>query len=76
MGERQKCYDPMLEALCRHFDDQGVPTESRLVSEFVSKKMELMDCRYQKRALVPGAGLGRLVYEVARRGVVIYCLVS
>jgi len=50
--ERRCCYDPMLDALCAYFDGLSIPTAQRP----------------RKRVLVPGAGLGRLVYEVAKRG--------
>jgi len=42
----------MLEALCGYFDQLQLPA----------------DQRFHKRVLVPGAGMGRLVYEVAKRG--------
>ncbi|KAI5119470.1 hypothetical protein M0805_007204 [Coniferiporia weirii] len=48
--ERDACYEPMKEALLKHF--ASVPNEERS----------------KLRVLVPGAGLGRLSYDVARLG--------
>ncbi|THH09004.1 hypothetical protein EW145_g2315 [Phellinidium pouzarii] len=48
--ERDACYEPMKEALLKHF--VTVPKEERS----------------KLRVLVPGAGLGRLAYDVARLG--------
>lgn len=48
--ERNSCYEPMKDALLRHF--AHVPLEER-------KRL---------RVLVPGAGLGRLAYDVASLG--------
>ncbi|KAG6847774.1 hypothetical protein H0H93_006054, partial [Arthromyces matolae] len=50
--EREACYEPMKDALVEHFSN--VPIEER--SEY----------RNKLRVLVPGSGLGRLAYDVAR----------
>ncbi|KAI0752760.1 N2227-domain-containing protein [Daedaleopsis nitida] len=49
-AERDVCYEPIKEALLRHFDD--IPPEERR----------------NFRVLVPGAGLGRLAWDVASLG--------
>ncbi|CDO77418.1 hypothetical protein BN946_scf184857.g25 [Trametes cinnabarina] len=49
-NERDACYEPMKEALLRHFSD--IPEDERR----------------NFRVLVPGAGLGRLAWDVAKLG--------
>jgi hypothetical protein len=61
----------MLQALCNYFDEFGVPVEHRCgdgIPFCLCGMSDLLLVRFQKRVLVPGAGLGRLVYEVAKRG--------
>ncbi|EJD01859.1 N2227-domain-containing protein [Fomitiporia mediterranea MF3/22] len=49
-SERDVCYEPMKDALLRHFANVPEAERSKL------------------RVLVPGAGLGRLAYDIARLG--------
>ncbi|KAH8728146.1 methyltransferase-like protein [Phaeosphaeriaceae sp. PMI808] len=52
--ERSKCFDPVLSALQKEFDFQK------------SAKPDLNES--DMRVLVPGAGLGRLVFDICRAG--------
>ena len=58
----------MIDALARHFSD--IPPDER----FVPSRSSLIRCglihahRSEIRVLVPGAGLGRLAYDIAKLG--------
>ncbi|KAI0301377.1 N2227-domain-containing protein [Russula brevipes] len=58
--EREACYQPIREALLNHFSD--IPIEERYGRTPNSEVV------HNFRVLVPGAGLGRLAYDVARLG--------
>ena len=68
--ERDVCYEPMKEALIQHFSD--IPPEERYELKAKVSGIATSDalnlCRRNFRVLVPGAGLGRLAWDVANLG--------
>lgn len=70
--ERSACYNPIIEEIELNF-----PAAQRLLSYYYSLLVEtsfsliiISICRpsEQVQILVPGAGLGRLAFEIAKRG--------
>lgn len=70
--ERSACYNPIIEEIELNF-----PPAQRLLSYYYSLLVEtsfsliiISICRpsEQVQILVPGAGLGRLAFEIAKRG--------
>ena len=66
--ERELCYKPMKDALIEYF--AAVAPEARSSSQFCREVIASDDhpIRRTLRVLVPGAGLGRLAYDVAKLG--------
>ena len=67
--EREASYLPIKEALLAHFSD--IPMEERYVrvgSLALCSSFSQAWFRHNFRVLVPGAGLGRLAYDVANLG--------
>ena len=67
--EREASYQPIKEALLAHFSD--IPKEERYVrvgSPALCSSFSQVRFRHNFRVLVPGAGLGRLAYDVANLG--------
>ncbi|KAG6806702.1 hypothetical protein H0H93_002580, partial [Arthromyces matolae] len=66
-AEREACYEPMKDALAKHFSN--VPAEERFCpSQSIPPPLTYPANVYRNklRVLVPGTGLGRLAYDVAR----------
>lgn len=61
-AEREACYLPCLEALERHFPAVSLPQTGRHDRDEDGKS------RAERRVLVPGCGLGRLLMEIVARG--------
>jgi carnosine N-methyltransferase len=66
--EREACYQPMKDALVTHFAD--IPPEERygLLHPLECHESSSGFSRHNFRVLVPGAGLGRLAWDVAKLG--------
>jgi carnosine N-methyltransferase len=67
--EREASYRPIKEALLEHFSD--IPMHERYVRPGPSSYQLVplsIKSRNNFRVLVPGAGLGRLAYDVAKLG--------
>jgi hypothetical protein len=69
-AEREQCYSPLLEQLGRRFPG---PVHARSVCVPFSLRVDVsvLDAGTRRRGvrvLVPGAGLGRLVHDIAALG--------
>ncbi len=65
-AERDACYRPVLQDLAVEFDTRSRGSEANPGSETPDSNAD-PNCRSFK-VLVPGAGLGRLVFEICRAG--------
>ena len=67
-GEREACYTPLIDALITHFSN--TPLDERFVPSLNSPPLSgfIHAHRGEIRVLVPGAGLGRLAYDIAKLG--------
>jgi carnosine N-methyltransferase len=67
--EREACYKPLEDALLAHYSD--IPFEERsentLLVPVINKMFDYLR-RRNFRILVPGAGLGRLAWNIANLG--------